>query len=90
MELTPQLIEAFKVKMNDPAARGDHRLMKDCIVAADEPTDNSEMFDLIQTDFPNLPKLVFYIIMDETYPMAKTAQGTIGHMAKYIPNHSTS
>lgn len=86
MYLTPVLIEKLKQQVNDPVKRGGYRLLKDCVVKSDKATPKHILFKQMQADFPNLPKLIFYIIMDEMYPQAKAESGELGYLVTYISN----
>lgn len=35
-----------------------------------------------QTKWKGLPKVIYYILMDELFPQAKAADGNLGYMAK--------
>lgn len=87
MFLTPELIETVKSKVNDPEARGENRLLRDCVMESPVATPKHELFSQIQQDFPSLPKLVFYIIMDSMYVEAKAPSGHLGWLVKYVPEH---
>ena len=81
MTLTPEAVAAYKTLMTKPKENGlDFPPLSEVFEATENATAKHILFqqyiDLIKKP---LPKVMFYIIMDELYPQAKAADGNLGY-----------
>jgi len=74
-QLTPELISAIKEKL--PMER---------FVPSEKVIAQHELFNQFKVDYPNLPKLVFYICMDEIFGVCheKDEQNDLGRKIQYV------
>lgn len=87
MELTSEAIDAYKTIMENPSQYGfSFRPLVDCFVGSDDATPKHILFNeyLAYIQKP-LPKVIFYIIMDQLYPQAKAPTGEFGYRIKFKP-----
>ena len=89
MNLTPELIEMFKGMLSDPKASNlPFRPLAECFVKTEQATPKDVLFkqylEYLQRD---LPKVVFYIIMDQLYGdlVAKAENGNLGYKLAFVP-----
>jgi hypothetical protein len=82
--LTPELIATYRELMTNPKGNGlDFPALSEVFEKTEEATAkhvlHQQYIDLIQKP---LPKLFFYIIMDELYPQAKAESGHLGYCVR--------
>lgn len=73
MTLTPEVIELIKEEIN----------IQEYFVLAEVATAKHLLYEefIQQTKWKQLTKLVFYILMDELFPIAKATDGNLGYKA---------
>lgn len=86
--LTPGLVDAYKKIMTDPKTHGfDFRPLDQCFKESEKATAKHELFNqyIAYINKP-LPKLMFYIIMDELHSdkIGKDANGLLGYNLEFI------
>lgn len=84
MQLTASAIQLFKDLLTNPEANmGRIPLLKDCFNESATGTAKhilyKEYLEYIDRHESQLPKVVWYIIMDELYPVMKCADGNAGY-----------
>ena len=88
MELTPQAIGAYKELLSNPSKHGfSFKPLKDYFEESETVTAKHILFDqlLLSIRVP-LPKVVFYILMDEMYggTIGKDESGYVGYHLKFV------
>lgn len=84
MVLNEESVNAYRTIAENPA---EYKLtcpaLKDCFESTEIATAKHILFDqyleLTKLDFP---KLIFYIIMKDIYPVGKSPDGSLGYMVK--------
>ena len=90
MNLTPKAVDAYKQLVTNPAEHGffDYKPLAECFEESEEVTPKHIRFDSYVTYLSRpLPKILFYIIMDEIYGnlIAKDENtGDLGYKVKLI------
>lgn len=89
IELNPESVKAYTTLLKDPKAHGlPIRPLADCFENTDTTTPKHLLFkDYQQEVGANLPKVFFYIIMDNEYgnKIAKADNGDLGYLLKFKP-----
>jgi len=81
MNLTPDVVAAYKTLMTKPKENGLDEMpsLEECFVAAEEATSKHMLYaKYIMLVGKPIPKVIFYIIMDELYPTVKAPDGNLG------------
>ena len=86
MQLTPQVINEFKRLINNPKENNlKFHAFDEILEKSDTPIAKHLCYDryigIIKNR--NLPKAVFYIIMDEEFEVKKTDDGDLGYCVKF-------
>lgn len=85
--ITEELVANVKVGMLDPKAAGrPQRPLSEIFTPADEVTAKHVLAGCLKAyDYPRMPKLLIYIIMDEIYGVAKDKDksGAAGYHLQY-------
>lgn len=84
MKLSPGAVDAYKKLMTDPKTYGmDFEPLSEVFKPSDEATAKHLLYEQylvrINKTKDRLPKVFFYIIMDELYPQKKAADGNLGY-----------
>jgi hypothetical protein len=74
MVLTPQLIEEAK-----------KFFPKEAFQKCEKATAKHKLFQQFADLYPNWPKLIFYILMDELFPQHGMDGSDLGYMASFDP-----
>jgi hypothetical protein len=89
MQLTPETINAYKTILTDPASyKMDFKPIAECFIHSDITTPKHILFEQYASYINKpLPKLIFYIIMDEMYKdvVGKAPDGCLGFFLKLNP-----
>lgn len=87
IELSPASVNAYKTIMEDPLGYGfDFRPLKDCFEPSEVATPKHILFkEYVEYIQKPLPKVMFYIIMDGLFPVAKAPNGDFGYKLKFKP-----
>lgn len=85
MTVYPETIDAFKACMEDPSSFGlDFPPLGEIVEASDDITPKHVLYDEYMKAIGgarNIPKMVFYVIMDDKYPIGKAGDGNLGYKA---------
>lgn len=87
MILTPELVDAYKQILADPAKQGlTCRPLKEVLRPSGKVTPAHLLFKDITGEYPALPKIIFYILMDEFYPenKGKAENKDMGYALEFI------
>lgn len=94
MELNEESVSAYTKILKTPSEHGiPIRPLSECFEDCETATPKHVLFNEYKQDVgENLPKVMFYIIMDSEYPqkIAKAESGELGYLLKYIPNPTTT
>lgn len=87
MTLTPELVEIYKEILEDPKGHGlKFSPLSECFDASEKVTGANILFqqyvELIKQD---VPKVIFYIMMDKRYPNGKDDYGDLGYFLTIKP-----
>lgn len=86
MELNTQAIDAYKQILSNPSQHGfSFKPLKECFEVSDKVTAKHILFEqLIEVIKVPLPKVIFYILMDEMYGFGngKDEKGNLGYSLK--------
>lgn len=87
MELNPQVIDAYKQILSNPSEHGfDFKPIKDCFEKSEKVTAKHILFNqFIEYIKKPLPKLIFYILMDEIFGVCngKDESGNLGYHLQF-------
>lgn len=84
MELNPESIAAYKKALTQPKENGlDIPPLDECFEAFEEGTAKHILYEqyIAKVNKP-IPKIFFYIVMDELYPITKCPDGNLGYKLK--------
>lgn len=90
MNLTPQAVDVYKQLMTNPNEHGffDYKPLAECFEECEEVTPKHILFESYKAYLKrDLPKVIFYIIMDELYGklIAKDERtGNLGYKLKLV------
>jgi hypothetical protein len=91
MILTPELVAATKEAITNPSKyKLPNRPLTECFTESETVTANHILAkDFIENEYPNLSKVLLYIIMEELYGPArvKDAHGDLGYNLTYKQAH---
>lgn len=81
MILNEQTVETFKSLLMTPEKHGlDIPKLEDCFLVSEKPTAKHLLYEqYIEKVQKNVPKVIFYIIMDEKYSVGKSEDGNLGY-----------
>lgn len=89
MVLSPESVDAYTQLLKDPKAHNlPIRPLSECFEDAAEATPKHLLFADYKNEVgENVPKVFFYIIMDNEYPtkIAKAPNGDLGYLLKFKP-----
>lgn len=85
MILTEDLISAYKQMLSNPEK---HDLpfpsLREIFLPSDTAIAKHLVYDKYQRIIDkNIPKIIFYIIMDEIFPQKKAEDGNLGYVVKF-------
>lgn len=85
MVLTEELISAYKQMLSNPEK---HNLafpsLREIFLLSDTAIAKHIVYDKYQRIIDkNIPKIIFYIIMDEMFPQKKAEDGNLGYVVKF-------
>ena len=85
MTLSPEAVAAYKELMTNPKQHGlEFPPLSEVFVKCEEATAKHILFEqYVALIKKPLPKVMFYIIMDELYTIAKAADGNLGYCVKF-------
>jgi hypothetical protein len=93
MELNTESVKAYTTILKDPKAQGlPMRPLAECFEDADVATPKHLLFEDYKKEVGNnLPKVFFYIIMDQEYPtkIAKAPSGELGYLLRFKEDKAT-
>lgn len=93
MELNQQQVDAYKTILNDPQAHGmPFKPLKDNFTTSDEVIAKHLLWEQFEAHIERqIPKVIFYILMDETYPelIGKGLDGNAGYKLKIKTNEES-
>ena len=87
MTLSPESVEAYKKLMTEPKENGlDFQPLSKVFEKIEDATAKHLLYEQylqkINKTKDQLPKVFFYIIMDETYQQKKVADGNLGYCVR--------
>lgn len=87
MTLTPEAVAAYKKLMTKPKENGlDFQPLSEVFEKTEDATAKHLLYEQylakINKTKDQLPKVFFYIIMDETYRQKKTSDGNLGYCVR--------
>lgn len=88
MELNVNSVAAYRAILENPTKYGfSFRPITECFDQSEAVIANHILFQSFHEEVPNLPKIFFYIIMEELYgaPNGKDAQGNLGYHLTFKP-----
>ena len=89
MELSLESVAAYTVVLKDPKSQNlPIRPLSECFKDADVATPKHLLFkDYQQEVGSNVPKVIFYIVMDGEYAnkIAKAPNGDLGYLLEFVP-----
>lgn len=86
--LCPESVAAYKELMLTPEKHGiTIPPLKECFIDSNEGTPKHILFNEYLTKIDNrpLPKIFFYIVMDDLYRIVKCSDGNLGYAVKIKP-----
>jgi hypothetical protein len=86
IQLNAQTIDAYKKILDEPETyKVPTKKWCDVIQESDICTAKHILYNQVQQYWPNLPKIIFYIISDERFRIGKANDGNLGYFASIIP-----
>jgi len=88
MELSTRSVAAYRAILEDPKKFGfPFRPIQEMFDQSEEVTASHLLFQAFQEEVPGLPKLMFYIILEEIYggPNGKDKNGNLGYHLSFKP-----
>lgn len=88
MELNTHSVAAYKSMLENPTKYGfTFRPIHECFDQDESVTANHILFQAFQKEVPGLPKIFFYIVMEEIYgpPNGKDEKGNLGYHLSFKP-----
>lgn len=87
MEINEQSVNAYKTILSNPSKYGlSSRPIEEIFKTCDKVTPKHIAYNQILQDYPNLPKIFFYILADEIYEQGKAESGELGYKIEYVAN----
>lgn len=83
MTITPQMIDSYREILTNPDKHElPYKPITEWFVKSEDILPKHLAFDSVK-DLVNIPKFIFYILMDELYPVGKALSGDAGWPIEY-------